>query len=182
MSKINRSKDFPLVVRAQQNPQHFALLYNKYYKGIFIYILKKINNEELTADITSKVFLKAMLNIKKYEDRGFPFSSWLYKIASNEVNKHFRDEKKVQEVEIQEKDAICLMQDIDEDQKTNQLNKLTKCLVLLKKDQSDIIEMRFFEKLSFNEIGEILGITGNNAKIRLYRAVDQLKKIFKANP
>ena len=56
------------------------------------------------------------------------------------------------------------------------------CLVLLKKDQSDIIEMRFFEKLSFNEIGEILGITGNNAKIRLYRAVDQLKKIFKANP
>ena len=45
-----------------------------------------------------------MLNIKKYEDRGFPFSSWLYKIASNEVNKYFRDEKKVQEVEIQEKD------------------------------------------------------------------------------
>ena len=87
----------------------------------------------------------------------------------------------MQEVEIQEKDAVCLMEDIDEENSTNQLNKLTKCLSLLKKDQSDIIEMRFFEKLSFNEIGEILGITGNNAKIRLYRSVDQLKKIFKAN-
>ena len=39
--------------------------------------------------------------------------------------------------------------------------------------------MRFFDELSFNEIGEILGIKGNNAKIRLYRAIDQLKKTYK---
>ena len=48
----------------------------------------------------------------------------------------------------------------------------------MKEDQSDLIEMRYFEKLSFNEIGEVLGITGNNAKIKVYRAIDKLKKLF----
>ena len=52
------------------------------------------------------------------------------------------------------------------------------CLSEMKEDQSDLIEMRYFEKLSFNEIGEVLGITGNNAKIKVYRAIDKLKKLF----
>ena len=52
------------------------------------------------------------------------------------------------------------------------------CLSELKEDQSNIIELRYFDKMSFNEIGKVLGITGNNAKIKLYRAIDRLKQIF----
>ena len=108
-----------------------------------------------------------------------PFSSWLYKIASNEVNKHFRESNKKQVVEINEKDAITVMQEIDVNENEIDFKKLTACLCELKPHYASIIEMRFFDELSFNEIGEILGIKGNNAKIRLYRAVDQLKKIYK---
>ena len=55
----------------------------------------------------------------------------------------------MQEVEIQ-KDAVCLMEDIDEENSTNQLNKLTKCLSLLKRIKA--ILLKCVEKLSFNEI------------------------------
>ena len=178
MSQQKRSKDFPLVLAAQQDRKHFSALYNKYFKEIFIFILKKTADETLTAELSSNTFMKAMLNLDKYRDMGFPFSSWLYRIASNEVNKYFRDNKKVQEVTIQEKDAITFLDEIDSDDISEDITKLMNCLGELNDDQSDLIEMRYFDKLSFNQIGEVLGITGNNAKIKVYRAMDKLKKIF----
>ena len=178
MSTPKRSKDFSIVLAAQQDRKKFSVLYNKYYKEIFIFILKKTSDETLTAELTSNTFMKAMVNLTKYRDMGFPFSSWLYRIASNEVYKYYRDNNKVQEVEIQEKDAVTFLSDLELDDNSAQVNKLMTCLSELKEEQSDLIEMRYFEKLSFNEIGEVLGITGNNAKIKLYRAVDKLKKTF----
>ncbi len=178
MSQQKRSKDFSLVLAAQQDRKHFSALYNKYFKEIFIFILKKTADETITAELSSNTFMKAMLNLDKYRDMGFPFSSWLYRIASNEVNKYFRDNKKVQEVAIQEKDAIIFLYEIDSEDKSKNITKLMNCLGELKDDQSDLIEMRYFEKLSFNDIGEVLGITGNNANIKVYRAIDKLKKIF----
>jgi len=178
LSTPKRSKDFPIVLAAQQDRKKFSVLYNKYYKEIFIFILKKTSDETLTAELTSNTFMKAMVNLTKYRDMGFPFSSWLYRIASNEVYKYYRDNNKVQEVEIQEKDAVTFLSDLELDDNSAQVNKLMTCLSELKEEQSDLIEMRYFEKLSFNEIGEVLGITGNNAKIKLYRTIDKLKKIF----
>ena len=174
-----RSVDFKLVVNAQKDVKNFGALYQKYYKPIFIYVFKKIQSEEITADVTSKVFLNAMTSIHKYRDMGYPFSSWLYKIASNEVNKHFRELNKSQVVEINEKDAITVMKEIDVNENEIDFKKLLACISELKPHYASIIEMRFFDELSFNEIGEILGIKGNNAKIRLYRAIDQLKKTYK---
>ena len=147
---MSRSVDFALVEAAKKNPAHFAPLYDKYFEQIFIYIIKKTQNEELTGDLTSQVFLKAILNISKYEDRGYPFSSWLYKIASNEVNLHFRKTNKTNEVEIKEKDM-------------------------------HLIELRYFEGLSFKEIGDILQISHGAAKIKLYRSLEKLKMIFNSN-
>ncbi len=51
-------------------------------------------------------------------------------------------------------------------------------LPLLKEDQLQLIEMRFFEKRSFREIGEIVGLTENNAKVKTFRALIKLKQLF----
>jgi RNA polymerase sigma-70 factor, ECF subfamily len=178
LNKNIKSKDFTYVKKAQQDPKFFGYLYEKYFDQIFIYILKKVNNQDNAGEICSKVFLKAMLNIKKYKDMGYPFSSWLYKIASNETNKFFREQKKIQEVEIQEKDAVSLLEDINESNLDENIEKLLTSIEELNENQSELIELRFFEKLSFSEIGNQLGISSGNAKIRLYRAVDALKKQF----
>ena len=178
MSQPKRSKDFKLVLAAQQDRKKFSVLYNKYFKEIFIFLIKKTNDETLAAELSSNTFMKAMVNLSKYRDIGFPFSSWLYRIASNEVYKYYRDNKKVQEVEINERDAVTFLGELELDDNKDQINNLMNCLGEMKEDQSDLIEMRYFEKLSFNEIGEVLGITGNNAKVKVYRAIDKLKKLF----
>jgi len=176
---MGRSVDFPLIEAAKKDSAYFAPLYQKYFKQIFLYILKKVKNEDITSDITSQVFLKAMLNINKYEDRGYPFSSWLYTIAGNEVNLHFRKLKKNIEVEIQEKDVISLLDDINESSEVNHQELLIEAMNELQDKDMEIIDLSYFEKLSFIEIGNILGITDNNAKIRLYRSVERLRKTYK---
>lgn len=171
-----------LIEAAKKNPARFAPLYNKYYKPIFIYIFKKLKDEELTADITSRVFLKALLNLSKYEDRGFPFSSWLYKIAGNEVNMHFRNTNKKQEVELNDKDLKVLMDEVNlTGEREDQLEIVINALNQLPLEVSELIDMRFFEKRSFKEIGDVLGTSEGNAKIKTYRALDKLKQLLPAH-
>ena len=70
------------------------------------------------------------------------------------------------------------MDEMDEDQ--SEINKkiLFRALGKLKEEPLQLIEMRFFERRSFKEIGEILNITENNAKVKCFRALEKLKKYF----
>ena len=175
---MSKSKDYLLVHRAKKNPAYFAPLYEKYFDQIFIFIFKKTRNEELTGDLTSQVFLKAILNINKYEDRGYPFSSWLYMIASNEVNLHYRKIKKINEIEIQEKDVVHLLDEFKSMNTIEHQEKLIDAMNKLSEKDTEIIDLRYFEKKSFKEIGEILQISHGAAKIKLYRSVEKLKTLF----
>ncbi len=161
---------------AKLNPAHFAPLYNRYFKPIYIFVFKKVKNEDLAGDITSKVFLKALLSIKKYKHMGFTFSSWLYRIASNEVNLHYRKENKTSEVELLEKDVVVLLEEIKEPEDIERQESMLTALNQLPLPTAELIEMRFFEKLSFNEIGAVLGLKPVTAKLRVYRALEKLKK------
>lgn len=66
---------------------------------------------------------------------------------------------------------------IENDSEVNR-SKLLSALTRLKADQLELIEMRFFEKRSFREIGDLLEMTENNAKVKTFRAVNKLKQLF----
>ena len=83
-----------LIRNAQVNPDEFRLLYERYFKKIFLFVLHRIGDKAMTADITSQVFLKALIHINKFSFRGLPFSSWLFRIALNECNSFFRSNKR----------------------------------------------------------------------------------------
>ena len=81
------------IERAKKDPKHFAPLYNQYHESIYRYVVKRVNDSDLACDITSNVFVKAITNLQKYEFRGVPFSSWLFRIAKSEVYQSFRNQK-----------------------------------------------------------------------------------------
>lgn len=170
-----------VIENAKKNKKHFAPLYEKYYKQIFIFIFKKVQDDNLTGDICSKTFMKAMFNLGKYEYKGYPFSSWLYRIASNEINMFFRENKKIHTVEIMEKDVVSLMGEVnDEPSNNDHINKLLFLLENLPQEKSQLIEMRFFEQLSFKEIASIFTISEASAKMKVYRILEKLKKELKS--
>lgn len=170
--------DQQLVLLAKADRSAFALIYEKYFERIYLFIYKRVQDEAIAGDICQEAMLKAMFNIAKYENRGAPFSAWLYRIASNEVNLHFRKSKKMISVEIREKDVKELMSEIslknkeDEDEQQKLINALNS----LKPEQSEIIDLRFFMRFSFKEIAEFYNITEANAKMRVYRILERLKK------
>lgn len=164
---------------AKENPGHFSVLYEKYFKSIYVFVHRRTDDEELAADITSHVFLKAMINIKKYEHKGLPFSAWLFRIAFNEVNMYFRKSSSNRIVSIEQSGIIQIAQEAELTDFSDKLELLTTALKKLDNDDVQLIELRFFEKRSFAEVAEIIGITENNAKVKIYRIIDKLKRLMK---
>lgn len=168
-----------IVKQAQKNPRAFAPLYNKYYAEIFNYIFRRVNEEEATADITSQVFLKALIHLHKWKNEGLPFSAWLYRIALNECRAFYRKSQKVQFVVIDEISKSALQQELQLDIEAK-YEQIEKGLQRLSSEEIQLIELRYYEKLNFREVGYSLDITENNAKVKLYRTIKKLKKIIQS--
>jgi RNA polymerase sigma-70 factor (ECF subfamily) len=166
------------ITSAKKDPERFGPLYKKYHEQIFRYIHQRMDDQELAFDVTSQVFIKAMSNIHKYEYRGVPFSSWLYRIAKSELYQAFRDRKARRTVNVESMHLFEMIEDFEEDDSSENKKRLITCLADLNERDLQLIELRYFERRSYREIGEILEITENNAKVRAFRALERLKKLF----
>lgn len=171
-------KEHQWIVQAQKNPEGFAPLYNKYYEQIFRYVYQRMDDSETAFDVTSQVFLKALNNIHKYEYRGVPFASWLYRIAKSELYQSFRDRKSRRTVNVESFQLFELIEDLEEDKTNENRSVLLSLIGELDDSEIEIVELRFFEKRSFREIGEILNVTENNAKVKAHRVVKKMKKKY----
>ncbi len=168
-----------IVEAAKLDPAKFGALYDKYHEQIFRFIYQRLDDKDQAFDAVQQVFLKALTNLPKYEFRGVPFASWLYRIASSEVNNLFRAEKAQRTVNIESVSVYNIMDEIQESKIEEYHDKIVGIIGELPEDELQLIEMRFFEKRSFKEIAEILEITENNAKVKTYRVLDKLKKMIK---
>ena len=168
-----------IITAAKKDIRKFGALYDRYYEGIFNFVYRRSDDEAVAADLVSQTFLKAMQGLKKYEFRGLPFSAWLYRIASNEVNKHYRKGKRQQVFSLEEGRVLELMESDGEGADEEQLAMAVQLLKALPTDMMEVLELRFFEEKSFKEIAYILDISESGAKMRTYRALEKLKSSLK---
>ena len=184
---INTADEWSIIQAAQKDIRFFRELYQRHFKTIFRFVhVRTGNDQDLSADLTQQTFVKAMANITRYENRGVPFVAWLYRIALNEINLHYRNNTKTRTVSIEESVVKEFIEEIDEDFSDVKLQALKQTLSEQEEEVVQLIEMRFFEKRSFKELGEILGITESNAKVKVHRILKKLqvtllKKLNKLN-
>lgn len=164
---------------AKADPDKFGVLYERYYRSIFVFIYRRTAEEELTADLAQHVFMKAMINIQRYEFKGVPFSAWLFRIALNEINMYFRKSGKERIVSLDKSNISQMMAEAKESDSEDNQKMLLAAMGTLKEDEMQLVELRFFEDRAFAEIGLMCGITENNAKVKLYRILDKLKGLLK---
>ena len=184
-SKYHQTKDqldteATEVEAAKKDSAQFEVLYNRYYEQIFRYLYHRLDSKEEAFDLTSEVFLKAMLNLSRFEYKGVPFSSWLYKIAFNELNQAFRANKVKRTINIDSTSVHEIIEEMEEG-KEDYKPLLRSAINSLSDTDLNLVEMRFFEKRPFKEIGNILEITENNAKVKLYRVLDNLREMMPVN-
>jgi RNA polymerase sigma-70 factor, ECF subfamily len=168
-----------LILRSQTDPEAFRPLYEKYFKRIFLFVLHRVGDKSLAADVTSQVFLKALVHIKRFKFRGLPFSSWLFRIALNECNDYFRKTSRYRIVRLEDAAVEHLYEELTHATREEDLRQqLPAILQKLSAEELQLIELRFFEQRPFREVAEIIGITETYAKVRVYRIVQKMKKLF----
>ncbi|NWF77462.1 MAG: sigma-70 family RNA polymerase sigma factor [Chloroflexi bacterium] len=185
---MDLSEERELVRQAQKAPDAFAKLYDQYYPKIFGYALRRTANLEVAQDITSETFFKALKKLWQFRWRDVSFSSWLYKIAANEINQYFRKaeyKKSVSLEELQEQgfepvspyDPESELIEAQEKLKQHEdFLEIQERIVHLPAKYQEVIALRFFEKKQINEIAEILGKKEGTVKSLLHRAVEKLRE------
>jgi RNA polymerase sigma-70 factor, ECF subfamily len=175
---FTESEEITLIEKAKKNPAFFQPLYEKYAETIFYFLYRRTNDEELAADLTSQTFLKALENLHKFKHIGLPLVAWLYRIASNEANTHFRKSKTTPTFSLEALFAHRIAEETADSMTEERLTKLAVCLSELAEADMLLLQLRFYEEKSFKEIGFILDITEANAKMKLYRLLEKLKKMM----
>ena len=177
---VDQNEERVMILAAQKNQADFSPLYERCFEPVFRFVYQRIDNKDAAYDITADVFIKALSFLPKFEYRGIPFLSWLFRIAQNELNSMFRANKLHRNVNLEDSDLVDIKEEIEIENNLDQdIEKLVEILGELEISDLQIIEMRYFEKRSFKEIGEILEITENNAKVKCYRILGKMGKMIK---
>lgn len=187
-------EDLALVKQAVENKDQMAFgkLMDRYRDSIFFMVLKMVHNRDDAEDITIESFGKAFNRLEKYDPK-YAFSTWLFKIASNNSIDFIR-KKRLKTMSIDE--PISGGDDGDElriDIKSEQLNPEEK---FIKKQRAisvrgnieklddkyrTLIELRYYKELSYEEIAQELDIPLGTVKAQLYRAKELLFKLMNKN-
>ena len=157
----------------------FGSLYDHYQAAIYRFVAVKVGSREEAEDITHQVFLSAWQNIRGYKHRGYPFSSWLYQIARNQVIDHYRAKKNEVSLDKMDPDYFALPAAAHFDLATKlQVEKVHNAVKQLKPEYQDVIIMRFVEDISLKETATILRKTEGAVKLLQHRAIKELKKMI----
>ena len=189
---MNLESEQKLVEEARRDPEVFGELFDRYYSPILNFILRRTGDVALAEDLTSDVFMKAYSKLWQFQWRGISFSSWLYRIASNQVRSHYRSQKSLISLDglfevagfdlADEGDLHQELLDAEAQvQRHQDFLRVQKQLLLLPMKYQEVLALRFFEEKSLPEIAEILGKPQGTVKSLLSRGTQKLQALLR-NP
>ena len=182
--------DYKLVQAAIKGDQKaYADLMDRYRDSIYFLLLKMINNRDDAEDLMIEAFGKAFKNLHQYTPN-FAFSTWLFKIASNNCIDFIRKkkkrlvsiDKKYENDEGGELTISLRSQMLDPEEKIvkkQKISLLRDIVQNLKPRYRTLVELRYFKELSYEEIAQHLDIPLGTVKAQLFRAREFLYNILK---
>lgn len=172
--------DAQLVEWAKDDSVAFGELYTRYVKKIYNYVYYRTGNHQDAEDLTSRVFFRAMAHIENYTDRGVPFSAWLYRIAHNLVANWHRDRGRKRVIPLDDYLVSGLGSDAPEAVTESQEEEalLLQSIRDLPEDRQQLLILKFVERLSNAEIGEIMDRTEGAIKSLYHRTLLSLRDVL----
>lgn len=156
-----------------------SLLFKRYHQAIYKFAYYQIGDQALSEDIVQNVFYRLLKYKETYSGQG-EFKTWIYHIARNTITDHYRKTNK-----IEYKEDITGLSDVNrngsipsEYEKSSDLQVVKKALQLLKEDQRELLVMCKYQDMPYKEIAAILNTNENNVKIKVHRAIKELKEIY----
>jgi len=184
-------QDYQLVLKAlnAQDQRAYAELMGKYRDSVYFMLMKMVNNEDDAEDLTIETFGKAFRRLEQYTPQ-FAFSTWLFKIATNHAIDFIR-KKRIKAVSIDQgfrndegenyvipikEDSLDPEEALEKDQRIIQMRAVVE---KLKPRYKRLVELRYFEEKSYEEIAEELNLPLGTVKAQLFRARDFMMELMK---
>ena len=153
----------------------FEQVYIVHFQKIYNYVFVRLLNHHDTEDVVSEVFLKAFINLTRFEERnGAAVSTWLFSIALNAVNDHFRKVKRSMK-KLPGQGQPPLSNDISAWEERESLLEL---LGTLDDHSREAIELRYWGDMSYAEIATCMGRTEKGISMVLSRGMARLRETF----
>ena len=149
------------------------MLYETYFPKINSFVFHRVYDDSIKNEIVSNVFFKAMKKLNKFrflDSKRCAFSSWLYRIALNEINQYYRERKRERTLV----DKFINKQP-DKGDPVIDYKIVKQKMAVLSSEEQNLIALKFFEKLRHRQIAEIYKISESNVKVRLHRAMKKLR-------
>ena len=169
-------QDLILVQRAQAGDDAaFTQLYEQYAPAIYRYLYMRVQDASLAEDLRAEVFARMFEGLPRYQDRGWPISAWLYRIAHDRSVDTLRAQSRRQQVSLEKCGGTC---EGPEQRVGLQLDceELHRNLYALTTDQRRVIQLRFLAEMSIQEVAQQLGRTEGAVKALQRRGLQTLER------
>jgi RNA polymerase sigma-70 factor (ECF subfamily) len=168
-----------LIIRAQQRDQvALTQLYEENFDRIYRYCVIKIGDRTEAEDMTQQVFLNAIKSLPSYKFKGMPFSSWLYRIAHNQVVDYHRKRSRHALVPIDESIASGEDDPSETAELRLEVEELARATQKLTPAQREVISLRFAAELSVAEVARAMGKSEGAVKALQHSAIVALRKVL----
>ena len=178
--------DQALARRAKTDRDAFGKLYERHITAIYRYVYYRVGSVEDAEDLTARTFVRALKHVANYNDRGVPFTAWLYRIAHNVVANYHRDNSRhpavpLDEMDVQGESEAAHQQEVDHDQRIDaerERERLLRAIRQLPEERQHLIVLKFVEQMQNAEIGQIMNRSEGAIKSLYHRTLLQLREIM----
>jgi RNA polymerase sigma-70 factor (ECF subfamily) len=175
---LSQDVEVELIEQAKQDPMAFGVLYERYVDRIYSYIYYRTGNQQDAEDLTARTFFKALDHIGGFNNRGVPFSAWLYRIAHNLVANWHRDRNRRHELVLE--DQAHLSHSSGNPERMAEASEAREALLSairkLPDDRQQLILLKFSDALPNAQIGAIMGRSEGAIKSLYHRTLLALRE------
>jgi RNA polymerase sigma-70 factor (ECF subfamily) len=164
-----------LIARAKSgDPEAIGMLYERYAPQIQRYVAARLGDPVQAEDVCADVFVKVLESLARYEDRGWPFSAWLYRIAYARTIDVLRQSRRRHSVPLDERQLGTLDPPDEAIMSRIAYHEIKGAMSILTREQRLVLRLRFDEDRSLAEIAESLGRTVGSIKALQHRGLTRL--------
>jgi RNA polymerase sigma-70 factor (ECF subfamily) len=159
-----------LVERAKREPAAFGELYRRHKLAVYRFAYSRLRNQADAEDVTSEVFMRALVAIRRYQDRGYAFTNWLFQIAANVVVDQHRARRPIEDIdEHPELAAEGSLEDLVA--AGDQVRRIGLAARQLPVRQREAFALRLGHDLAVDDVALRMGKSTGAVKLLVHRAV-----------
>ena len=168
-------QDKEIMLSVKEGDTHkLGLLFDKHAQGLFNYFQFQIRDRFKSEDLVQNVFYKILKYRHTFKD-GADFRVWMYTIARNEKINHFKNNRPLGKVvDLEQSDEWNRNPEKDLEYATDK-HQLNKALGMISSENRELLILSKYTGLPYSQIAELLGCTIGAIKVRIYRAIKELK-------